>query len=68
MCLPSASACWQRLAQDTHGCRVSCTGLYADIEVVEDAPLEHSYKENVQDKFEMLANKGNLLTHFSLNK
>ena len=54
-CPPSATPCWQSLAQDTHGCRVSCTGLYADIDLVEDAPVEYTYKDNVQDKLTLLA-------------
>ena len=35
-CSPNGTACYSGMATDSLGCRVSCTGLYADADVRED--------------------------------
>ena len=38
-CSPASSACAREVSSSLHGCSVSCTGLYADIEFAEDKIL-----------------------------
>ena len=35
-CSPNATECYRKHAEDTFGCQVSCSGLYADIRYVTD--------------------------------
>ena len=57
-CSPNASTCYQALAKDNHGCRVSCTGLYADLTYTNDAPMELSPQEKIRNNFKNLAELG----------
>ena len=58
-CSPNASSCYEALSKDTYGCRVSCTGLYADVEVeVED--------DSTRQMFGILAANGELLSMFTI--
>ena len=38
-CSPNASTCYTDVSDETSGCNVSCTGLYADVVFTEDTVL-----------------------------
>ena len=42
-CSPKSSSCYTTVSRDDQGCRVSCTGLYADVEFIEDKILKTKY-------------------------
>ena len=44
-CSPNASACYSAISKQTHGCRVSCTGLYADVWFIKDTILKDMSKQ-----------------------
>lgn len=54
-CSPSASSCWEKLASERFGCRVPCSGLYADIQHTQESPLDH----NIDQKIKLLATQVN---------
>ena len=54
-CSPNASSCYDAVSKDDYGCRVSCTGLYADIYHTDDAE-----KDRFSSMFAMLAEEGKL--------
>ena len=58
-CSPNASSCYESQAKDNHGCRVSCTRLYADvyknhIRNLSSVPDEAEQGEELQDMFALL--------------
>ena len=44
-CSPNAFSCYEALSKDTHGCRVSCTGIYADVEFAKNMHSKDSEKK-----------------------
>ena len=50
-CSPNATSCYTAVSRDTHGCKVACTGLYADVQFTED-DLSKPGKD--MDKFKIL--------------
>ena len=55
-CPPTASPCYTSVSTtDTYGCKVSCTGLYADVRFTQDK----LFVTDIQDVVARLAAKGN---------
>ena len=46
-CPPTSSGCYRTVALADHGCRVSCTGLYADVGFTPDNLLNPVIQPNV---------------------
>ena len=54
-CSPNASICLEPLSKAHHGCKVSCTGLYADVQYTADAPKEMTEEENTRTSLTLIA-------------
>ena len=54
-CSPNAFTCYESLSKDNYGCKVSCTGLYADVNA--DVELEVS-DDRARKMLSILANGG----------
>ena len=51
-CSPNGTACWSGIDENSLGCRVSCTGLYADALYTKDPTekkLINQLKENLEE-------------------
>jgi hypothetical protein len=56
-CSPNGTACYSSLATDSLGCRVSCTGLYADADVRKDTLTKPRRQLNAKDKHKRVFQK-----------
>jgi hypothetical protein len=51
-CIPNGTACWSSIDENSLGCRVSCTGLYADALYIRDhteGKLMQQLKGNLEE-------------------
>ena len=59
-CSPNASDCYMTVSEKTHGCRVSCTGLYADIEHNDDKMAKFINENHLMIQYVAAEGKSNL--------
>ena len=50
-CTPNGTACWSGIDENSLGCRVSCTGLYADAYNIKD-PTEEKLMQQLKGNLE----------------
>jgi hypothetical protein len=50
-CSPNGTACCSNIDIDSLGCRVSCTGLYADTIFVHDKEEQNNMFQRLQDAY-----------------
>jgi hypothetical protein len=50
-CSPNGTNCWSGIDENSLGCRVSCTGLYADAYNIKD-PAEENLMKRLKKKME----------------
>ena len=53
-CSPNASSCYAAVSKDIHGCKISCTGLYADVMYTDDVPEEVTEQEKMRQILAMV--------------
>ena len=62
VCSPAAFGCYTQVSSNFHGCLVSCTGLYADVQFTPDDKLNFAQKtsdtEDIRKNIEILASAG----------
>ena len=58
LCSPNSSACYTAVSTAPHNCKVSCTGLYADVLFADNAPVEMTEKDLMMRKIAALTKAG----------
>ena len=57
-CSPNSSACYTAISTKPHNCKVSCTGLYADVLFADNAPVEMTERDLMMRKIDTLTRAG----------
>ena len=61
-CSLDDSDCYQDVSRDdSFGCQASCTGLYADVDFSQNAPVNQTEKNKTREMIEALASEGRFL-------
>jgi hypothetical protein len=58
-CTPNSTNCWSGIDENSLGCRVSCTGLYADAFYIKDPMEEELMKQLKENMDEYMGYKNN---------
>ena len=66
-CPPSSAPCYSAVSTtDTYGCKVSCTGLYADVEFTEDQVLVDTF-DSMKEELAQLIVRGKYLSNLFMH-